>query len=90
MALLTKGLVFIIVVAIADYCCSQNAVTPLWPCYSVFKIQLANPASPLSSVYRYTSKFVTRNEDEAQYPDHPGLLEILNSIFICCELECIL
>lgn len=74
MCLPFRSLVFVIVAAMTDYCCSQNAVTPLWPCYSVFKIQLTNPTSPLSSVYRYTSKFVVRNEDEAQYPDHPGLL----------------
>jgi len=62
---------FLVVAAMTDYCCPQNAVKPLWPCYSVFKIELTNPASPLSSVYRYTSKFVSRNQEEQ---DHPGSL----------------
>lgn len=62
-----------IMASTVEYCCSQTAVIPLWPCYSVFKLEFANPASPLSSVYRYTSKFMARN-DEAQYADHPGML----------------
>jgi hypothetical protein len=74
MRLTFRCLLFVTAAAMTNYCHSQNAVTPLWPCYSVFKIQLKDPTSPLSSVYRYTSKFVARNEDEAQYPDQPGLL----------------
>jgi len=68
-----RGLGFaVILAAVINSCSSQNAVRPLWPCYSVLRIELANPASPLSSVFRYTSKFVARNE-EVNYPDHPGL-----------------
>lgn len=68
-----RGLGFVVTLAaVINSCCSQNAVTPLWPCYSVLRIPLPNPASPLSPVFRYTSKFVARHE-EVYYPDHPGL-----------------
>ncbi|KAJ9600561.1 hypothetical protein L9F63_026303, partial [Diploptera punctata] len=72
------GLAVITVTALIDNGMSQtnNAVIPLWPCYSVYKLEPTGNVSvsgnnTMTTRYRYVNRFPTPASDVYD-PENPG------------------
>ncbi|PSN56734.1 hypothetical protein C0J52_00019 [Blattella germanica] len=68
--LISGFLVAVILLQADNVSCQSGAITPLWPCYSVFKASLGMNATTMTTYYRYTSRFV-HSEGDVYDPNNP-------------------